>query len=225
MMVLFLLSCVFPSTPKENEPPEECVPPFCLGDRFDDSGSRRDTGWRDTGWRDTGDHRDTGDVDVDVDVDADLDTGVALMYYLGDAQVIAGEFQAGHFGSRFYGVRQDDFVCQSLGDFVAPAAPAVPCPGCTWAFDLKVANSQADGDFCADFGVGDGMWDGIDYGWGYAPTYQYQAYTLTNVIVLLYGGYWTPFFFNYGGEQDVTGDAEDVSFTRLASDQYYYYYL
>ncbi len=224
-MVLLLAACVFPSTPKENDPPDECVPPFCLGDRFDDSGNSHDTGWDDTGWGDTGQWRDTGDQDADVDVDVDADTGLAYMFYVGDATVSDGEFVSGHFGSRYYGVRAGENICEAVGEFVAPAAPALPCPNCTWAFDLKVDNTVADGDHCAEFGVGDGMWDGLDYGWGYAPTYAYGVYTLEKVVLLLYEGAWYPFFFNYSGYENVTGDAEDLSFTRQASNYYYYYYL
>ncbi|MDP2306250.1 MAG: hypothetical protein Q8P18_09515 [Pseudomonadota bacterium] len=173
------------------------------------------------------------DADSDTDTDADADTGVAQFYFRAEFATNRGDYESAAFGYGMYGIVDQDWACEIIGDLAYEGSAPSGCPDCEWSFNLGPAeNSQAVGPYCDQF-YADGDIDGaFDYSWGFSSEYSYDydgsILVLENVIHLNYEGDWIQFAFNYGGRDWVTGDADDASVARPISDGssylYYYYY-
>lgn len=187
-----------------------------------------------TVWEDTSVETDTDETDETDDTaetgDPVPDSGLARLLFYGTFETPAGAYVSGSFGYAAYGLREEAVVCSLVGsmDLVGPADG---CPSCDWSFELSaIRDSVAEGEVCSDFGIRDGLLDGaLAASWGFAATYDFDyngtIYRLENaVLVRQYDDPWTPWFFNYGGDVKVTGDADGVSFWNIANESYYYYY-
>jgi hypothetical protein len=162
------------------------------------------------------------------------ETGMAILDFVGGFDVPGGSFSSGTFGYGYYGLRDDTFVCQAVGELVEEGPAPSGCPDCVWSFDLSaVRDSTVSGSHCSDFGISDGSLDGaFDYAWGFSEVYDYPyAYGTIALedVVWVYSGGWFFFSFNYGGREWTVGDAESLEFGRPAYSggayTYYYYYL
>ncbi len=168
-----------------------------------------------------------------VDEGVCLDTGVALLWYSGDATVCdRSTFLQGHWGTTFtdladLGDASAVPLCNNTGTWEYGGPAPSLCPSCDWAFQLNVVDTVAEGAYCDDFGRVGGEWDGFDRSWGFSEAYEYRygTYTLDLEDVLWYyydgGGYWFFLAYNYGGYGYNTGTANDMTFAR----NYYYYYF
>lgn len=217
--VILLAACVVPSLPGTHDDDADCVAPFCIGGRFDDTDDTDDE--RDTGERpdDPPDDRpDTGDVE-------DWgDTGFATMWYVGNGRTEAGYWLGGSFGLAFVGSIEREAVCEVLADWYDTEDEPAACPECDWVFTLGMEDTEAEGAACGDLGMGDGMLDGWTYTWAFAETWEYDGEALENAFLLSYENYW--YVFAYGGSEyaPVFGDATSFSFERYAGGYGYYYY-
>lgn len=213
---MLVAGCVVPSVPG-TEDDAACVPPFCIGGRFDDTDDTDDTQEE----RETGDRPDeppeTGGV-------GDWgDTGLATMWYFGDGRV-DGYWLGGSFGLAFVGEIERQVVCEALAEWYDTGEEPLACPECDWAFTLGMRDTEADGGACADIGVGDGILDGWTYEWAFASTFDYGGDALENALLFAYDGQW--YLFAYGGSEyaAVFGDQTSFSFERYAGGYGYYYY-
>lgn len=153
--------------------------------------------------------------------------GFAEIFYAGEAQTSGGHFISGHFGYDFTDASGNS-RCMALSQWTeGGGAVAGDCPDCEWSFNLSLANGEAIGDRCEDFGVTGAEWDGFTASWGFAETYDYDSYgtIFTLDTVLLYYSKeagWFPLAYNYGDRVYNTGNASDVAFRRYYSYLYYY---
>jgi hypothetical protein len=161
-----------------------------------------------------------GDVDSDVDGDTDAttptDTGaVAFLFHAGWFEMPEDAFSEAEMGVRYYGLRQDEFVCQVVGS-LRPGGNAPACPDCDWAFDLgPVVDSVAEGQACDALGAADGGVDGMfDYTWGFATEWVEGAYTYENAL-LMYDGGW--FVYQYG--DTIVGDHASFAWVAGVHDE------
>ncbi len=217
--LFFALGC---SLGDDEEDKEDTGDPRADGDADTDADSDSDT--------DADTDSDT-DADTDSDTDADADTGIVQFYFVGEFATSRGAFSSAEFGYGFYGLQSGDWACTVTGPMEDEGRAPAGCPDCDWSFDLSaVSNSQANGAYCADFGVTDGYLDGyVDYAWGFAAEYDYDyggsPITFENTV-FLYIDYWFPFAFNYGGRDWVSGNASSLTIERpvISGGSYVYYY-
>lgn len=163
------------------------------------------------------------------------DTGVAIMVFaMAGAVDDDGAWAGGLFGNFWYGLKEEDDVCDVIGDLGESGdTPMTQCPDCAWVFDLTVSNTQADGDKCNDiaFFAGtesfDGFWDGTTYSFGWTDSMYYAGtyyqYLFEDVVLVAYNDAWYPFAYNYGDSKQVDGDASYFSVATPRATYGYYY--
>lgn len=169
------------------------------------------------------------DADSDSDTEPSSDTAIGLAVMVGGTTVDVG---ANTYTSGYLGIQYTDMsnfpqagnsLCDQIADWVyvgpAPDAAVSSCPQCNWAFTLNTENTTATGDICADLGVTDGSFDGIELPWAFSETYTYyyqgQPYEYSNFVWWYYdasggGGYepqWILWVIADGYYYDVEGDA------------------
>ena len=192
-----------------------------------------DTDWPDTGTRDT-DTDDDDDEETDPDDTGWADTGYGTLYSIGGFTMDGEALSSAYFGYTLWGIPQGRSVCDLYG-FMSYAGEAHDgCPECKWTFAMDaVEDSVATGSDCDDFGWYDGVIDGWGDGeWGFTDHYDFDyngnIYPLDDVVFSFYAGGdyygWYLAAFNYGGNGSVYATESSVSFYRLASYDYYYYY-
>jgi hypothetical protein len=128
------------------------------------------------------------DADADADTDTDVevfDTGLALVYTEGSAGLTLTTWEG-----------SEDYVATSLDGAVelcrvtntTLGVPAdLPCPTCTYAFEVTLSAGTTTGDACGTLGFLADMFDEDRWFYAYAPSYFYAAADYTYGPVLLLG--------------------------------------
>lgn len=167
------------------------------------------------------------------------DTGIVFPIWYGKITSIDGVFTEGLLGTLYYGLLEEDYLCEALGTLSLTGDVPTSCPDCIWTFDLVVSGTISSGTHCSDFpNAEDGAWDDFRGSFGLVENYvySYSGGMLTcDWAVLLQNDAWGPSFYlnwwmasgnNYSA---VEGDQSDVRFGRYFFDDgdvvYYYYYL
>ncbi len=138
------------------------------------------------------------DTDSDTDVDFTGDTGptgpfVWIGFAGGGNYDIAGDTYS---GEETFGVYEfNDYANPDLGDATAlcefawpasnPTPVPAPCADCDWAANVTMGTGAESGPAggCAGFGIDSTVNDGLSFGYGYNPAYEYQGQTFP---VLMY---------------------------------------
>lgn len=193
----------------------------------------------------SGGEHDSADEDVDTDTDSGtdipedpclpsggtVDTATCELRQVGEITTNDGAFVAGHRGYEVYSMRTDSAACEALAEWSDDGARPTPCPGCSWAFDLTLANGNAIGPACEQYGLDGTGWNGITETWAFAATYSWTYGEITlefDNVLFRYegdseGSGWELFAYQFRGAGTTSGDETHISFDTWAPYPYYYY--
>jgi len=128
------------------------------------------------------------DTDADTDEDTDpvvYDTGFALVYSEGLADLTSTTWE----GTEDYVATSVDGAIElcRVRNATLGVPTELPCPTCTYAFEVTLSAGTTSGDACGTLGLLADMFDGDRWFYAYAPSYFYAAADYTYGPVLLLG--------------------------------------